>query len=218
MIDLSEMRHKLAERFTTPTVRILSKTGVTPNTLTVTGFLVSVAAGVLIAKGYFLAGGLVVLFAGAFDLLDGPLARATGKTTKFGGFLDSTLDRLSEAAVLAGILAFYAYHKEMWECLLAYATFVGSVMVSYLRARAEGLGVKCEVGIFTRAERVVVMSIGLIVGQWFDLAIPQNVAAGDYSLSLGMYRLSDYSRNHWLDEQGRDAGDSLALGPLHLSQ
>jgi CDP-diacylglycerol--glycerol-3-phosphate 3-phosphatidyltransferase len=173
LIDLAETRHKLAERFTTPASRILSKTGVTPNMLTVTGFLVSIAAAVLIAKEYFLAGGLVILLAGAFDLLDGPLARATGKTTRFGAFLDSTLDRLSEAAVIAGILAYYAFfEKGTWEPLLAYGCFVGSVMVSYLRARAEGLGVKCEVGIFTRAERVVVMSIGLIVGQWIDLAIP----------------------------------------------
>ena len=173
MIDLAETRHKLAERFTTPAARILSKTGVTPNMLTVMGFLVSIAAAVLIAKEYFLAGGLVILLAGAFDLLDGPLARATGKTTRFGAFLDSTLDRLSEAAVIAGILAYYAFfEKGTWEPLLAYGCFVGSVMVSYLRARAEGLGIKCEVGIFTRAERVVVMSIGLIVGQWIDLAIP----------------------------------------------
>jgi CDP-diacylglycerol--glycerol-3-phosphate 3-phosphatidyltransferase len=172
LTDLAETRHKLAERFTTPAARILSKTGVTPNTLTVLGFLVSVAAGVLVAKGYFLAGGLVVLFAGAFDLLDGPVARATGKTTKFGGFLDSTLDRLSEAAVIGGILAYYAFNEGTWESLLAFGCFVGSVMVSYLRARAEGLGIKCEVGIFTRAERVIVMSIGLIVGQWVDLAIP----------------------------------------------
>ena len=172
MTDLAEMRHRLAERFTTPAAKILSKTGVTPNMLTVMGFLVSIAAAVLIAKEYFLAGGLVVLFAGAFDLLDGPVARVTGKTTKFGGFLDSTLDRLSEAAVLAGILAYYAYHEGNWESMLAYATFVGSVMVSYLRARAEGLGVKCEVGVFTRAERVVVMSAGLLFGQRFDLAIP----------------------------------------------
>ena len=173
MTDQADWRHKLAERFTTPTAKVLSKTGVTPNTLTVMGFLVSVAAGVLIAKEYFLAGGLVVLFAGAFDLLDGPVARVTGKTSKFGGFLDSTLDRLSEAAVLAGILAYYTFfEKGTWEPLLAYACFVGSVMVSYLRARAESLGVKCEVGIFTRTERVIVMSIGLIVGQWCHLAIP----------------------------------------------
>ena len=173
MTDLVEMRHRLAERFTTPAAKIISKTGVTPNMLTVMGFLVSIAAAVLIAKEYFLAGGLVVLFAGAFDLLDGPVARVTGKTTKFGGFLDSTLDRLSEAAVLAGILAYYAFfEKGTWEPLLAYGCFVGSVMVSYLRARAEGLGVKCEVGIFTRAERVVFVSAGLMFGQRFDLAIP----------------------------------------------
>ena len=173
MTDLAEMRHRLAERFTTPAAKILSKTGVTPNMLTVMGFLVSIAAAVLIAKEYFLAGGLVVLFAGAFDLLDGPVARVTGKTTKFGGFLDSTLDRLSEAAVLAGILAYYAFfEKGTWEPLLAYGCFVGSVMVSYLRARAEGLGVKCEVGIFTRAERVVFMSAGLMFGQRFDQSIP----------------------------------------------
>ena len=172
MTEQADWRHKVAERFTTPAARILAKTGVTPNTLTVMGFMVSVAAGVLIATEYFLAGGLVVLFAGAFDLIDGPVARTTGKTTKFGGFLDSTLDRMSEAAVLAGILAFYAFNDGTWESLLAYGCFVGSVMVSYLRARAEGLGVKCEVGMFTRVERVIVMSIGLMFGQRFDLAIP----------------------------------------------
>ncbi len=172
MSDLPDLRHRLAERFTTPVAKALSKTGVTPNTLTVVGFLVSIAAAVLVAREFFLAAGLVVLLSGAFDLLDGPLARATGKATRFGAFLDSTLDRLSEAAVIAGILAYYAYHGGTWESILAYATFTGSVMVSYLRARAEGLGVKCEVGIFTRAERVIVMSIGLMIGQWINMAIP----------------------------------------------
>ena len=173
MTDLAEMRHRLAERFTTPAAKILSKTGVTPNMLTVMGFLVSIAAAVLIAKEYFLAGGLVVLFAGAFDLLDGPVARVTGKTSKFGGFLDSTLDRLSEAAVLAGVLAYYTFFERgTWEPLLAYGCFVGSVMVSYLRARAEGLGIECKVGVFTRVERVIVTAIGLMFGQWFDLVIP----------------------------------------------
>ncbi len=172
MSDPADWRHRLADRFTTPAARVLSRTGVTPNTLTVMGFLVGVAAGVLVARAYFLAGGLVVLLAGAFDLLDGPVARATGKTSRFGGLLDSALDRLSEAAVLAGILAYYVYNGGTWESLLAYGCFVGSVMVSYLRARAEGLGVQCQVGLFTRVERVIVMSIGLVVGQWFDLAIP----------------------------------------------
>ncbi|MDM8000659.1 MAG: CDP-alcohol phosphatidyltransferase family protein [Dehalococcoidia bacterium] len=173
MTEQADWRHKLAERLTTPAAMVLAKTGITPNALTVIGFLVSAAAGALIAREYFLAGGLVVLFAGAFDLLDGPVGRATGKTSKFGGFLDSTLDRLSEAVVLAGIVAYYTFvEKATWEPLLAYGCFAGSVMVSYLRARAEGLGIKCEVGIFTRAERVIFMSAGLVFGQWFDLAIP----------------------------------------------
>ncbi len=123
MSDPADWRHRLADRFTTPAARVLSRTGVTPNTLTVMGFLVGVAAGVLVARAYFLAGGLVVLLAGAFDLLDGPVARATGKTSRFGGLLDSALDRLSEAAVLAGILAYYVYNGGTWESLLAYGCF-----------------------------------------------------------------------------------------------
>jgi len=171
VINLSEIRHKLAERFTTPLAKILAKTGVTPNELTIFGFLVSVGAAVTLAKGYFLAGGLLVIFAGAFDLLDGPLARAKGQSTKFGAMLDSTLDRLSEAAVFLGIVIYYANHNSTWETSLPYITFVGSVMVSYLRARAEGLGLRCEVGVFTRAERVIVLAVGLIIGQWVEDAV-----------------------------------------------
>lgn len=172
MSDPADWRHRLARRFTIPAAVVLSRSGISPNALTVMGFLVSAAAGGLIAMGHFLAGGLVMLFAGLFDLMDGPVARVTAKTSTFGSFLDSTLDRLSEAAVLAGILAYYVYNEGTWESLLAYGCFVGSVMVSYLRARAEGLGVKCEVGLFTRVERVIVMSIGLVIGQWVGPAIP----------------------------------------------
>lgn len=135
------------------------------------GFLVSVASAVALTQGYFVAGGLLVLFAGAFDLLDGPLARAKGQSTRFGAMLDSSLDRLSEAAVFLGILIYYVNHNTTWETSLPYITFVGSVMVSYLRARAEGLGLKCEVGIFTRAERVIVLSVGLVIGQWMDAGL-----------------------------------------------
>jgi CDP-diacylglycerol--glycerol-3-phosphate 3-phosphatidyltransferase len=171
LINLSEIRHRLAERLTSLPVKILSRTGVTPNGLTVIGFLVSVGSAVALAQGYFVAGGLLVLFAGAFDLLDGPLARAKGQSTRFGAMLDSSLDRLSEAAVFLGILIYYVNQNITWETSLPYITFVGSVMVSYLRARAEGLGLKCEVGIFTRAERVIVLAVGLMIGQWIDQAL-----------------------------------------------
>jgi CDP-diacylglycerol--glycerol-3-phosphate 3-phosphatidyltransferase len=165
------MRHRLADRLTPPAVRIISRTGLSPNSLTVTGFLVSAAAAAALGTGYFVVGGVLVLLAGAFDMLDGPLARAKGKATTFGAMLDSSLDRLSEAAVLLGVLVYYVRHEGTWEIWLPYVTFVGSVMVSYLRARAEGLGLKCEVGLFTRAERVAVLAVGLIIGQWLELAV-----------------------------------------------
>ena len=168
---MSRMRHMAAEFSTTPLVKILSKTRLTPNTLTLTGLLVSLAAAGVIAKGYFFLGGGLVLLSGAFDLLDGPLARAKGQSTKFGAILDSTFDRLGEAAVLLGLLVFYVGQHSTWEPLLIYITFVSSVLVSYLRARAEGLGIECEVGIFTRAERIIVLALGLMVGQWKDNAV-----------------------------------------------
>jgi len=171
LTGLSEMRHRLADRLTPPAVRIISRTGVSPNGLTVIGFLVSAGAAAALGWGYFVVGGVLVLLAGAFDMLDGPLARAQGRATTFGAMLDSSLDRLSEAAVLLGVLVYFVYHEGTWEIWLPYVTFVGSVMVSYLRARAEGLGLKCEVGLFTRAERVVVLAVGLIIGQWLELAV-----------------------------------------------
>ena len=174
MIDLSEVRHIAEQYSAAPIVRVLSRTGITPNILTVIGFLVSIAAGAVIAKEYLLLGGGLVLFSGVFDMLDGSLARAKGQCTKFGALLDSTLDRLAEAVVLLGLLIMYSWQPsawEPWEPLLIYITFVGSVLVSYTRARAEGLAIKCEVGIFTRAERVVVLALGLIIGQWIEEAL-----------------------------------------------
>lgn len=171
MINLSEARHIAAQRSTAPLVRVLSRTRLTPNTLTVMGFLVSVAAGVVVAKEYLLLGGGLVLFSGAFDLFDGPLARAKGQSTRFGALLDSTLDRLGEAVVLLGLLILYLWQSLTWEPLVIYITFAGSVLISYIRARAEGLGMKCEVGLFTRAERVIVLALGLILGHWIEEAV-----------------------------------------------
>ena len=172
MISLSEVRHMAAERSTAPLVRVICLTRLTPNILTLMGFLVSVAAAVMIAKAWLLLGGGLVLLSGAFDLLDGPLARATGQSTKFGAILDSTCDRLGEAAVLLGLLVLYLDRNSAWEPVLIYITFVCSVLVSYVKARAEGLGIKCEVGIFTRAERVIVLALGLLIGHWMDKAVP----------------------------------------------
>ena len=170
-MNLSEFRHSAAEHSTARLVDVLGRTGLTPNALTLTGCAMSMAASAVIAFDYLLVGGLLVLVSGAFDLFDGPLARAKGKATKFGAILDSTCDRLGEAAVLLGILIVYINNGSIVEPILAYTTLVGSVLVSYVRARAEGLGIKCEVGIFTRAERVILVALGLMLAPWVDKAM-----------------------------------------------
>jgi CDP-diacylglycerol--glycerol-3-phosphate 3-phosphatidyltransferase len=131
---------------------------------------VSVGAGVLIVTGHLFAAGFVVLAAGFFDILDGALARSTNRVTRFGAVLDSTLDRLAEAVILIGLLVVYAREPAVAEVALVSVTLIGSQLVSYVRARAEGLGLQCEVGIFTRAERVVVLVLGLLLSQ-FDYAL-----------------------------------------------
>ncbi len=147
-----------------PIVRVLAATGVTPAMLTTAGLLGNIGAAVLVVQGSLLAAGVVVLLASSLDMLDGALARATGTTSRFGAMYDSTLDRFSEAVVLFGI-AWYAFDTGSREqMLLAFAAVVGSLMVSYVRARAEGLHLELRDGLFTRAERVVLTSIMLILG------------------------------------------------------
>jgi CDP-diacylglycerol--glycerol-3-phosphate 3-phosphatidyltransferase len=157
--------HSLPRRFTDPLGLAVARTGLTPNALTALGLAGSLGAAALVAGGYFLIGGLVVLAAAALDLLDGALARATGRVTAFGGVFDSVLDRLGEAAVLGGVLYHFSEGGHRQEVVLAFIAVVGSIMVSYVRARAEGAGLKLTEGLFTRPERVIVLGLGLIVDQ-----------------------------------------------------
>jgi CDP-diacylglycerol--glycerol-3-phosphate 3-phosphatidyltransferase len=108
----------------------------------------------------------VVLLAGFLDILDGALARHTGQVTRFGAILDSTFDRLSEAALLFGILIFSLREQLTVEIILVCLALIGAMMVSYVRARAEGMGIECQVGLFTRAERVIVLALGLLLSQF----------------------------------------------------
>jgi CDP-diacylglycerol--glycerol-3-phosphate 3-phosphatidyltransferase len=153
-----------------PIVRVLARTPLTPNALTWLGFLITVGAAVLIVTGHLLAAGIVVLVAGLFDMLDGALARETGRVTRFGAVLDSTLDRLSEAALLLALLVVYARGQDVAESLLVGFALLGALMVSYLRARIEGLGIECKIGLFTRPERVIVLALGLLLS-YFDYAL-----------------------------------------------
>lgn len=147
-----------------PLTRFLSAMRVRPDSLTATGWAFSVGAAVLFALGYTKTAGAIMLFAGLFDALDGAVARESNQMSAFGAFLDSTLDRLSESAIFIGVIFFYAASSRPYEALLAGAAMTFSLMTSYARARAEGLGLKCEVGLLERAGRVVILSVSSLVG------------------------------------------------------
>ena len=167
-MNLIDIRRNLAYRITDPIVGILSKSGITPNALTFINLALNIGAAYVIATGHFIIGGVLVLVAGLFDLLDGALARFTKQTTKFGAILDSVADRISEAAIFCGLLVWYIPQQTTsLEIVLIFVVLIGSFLVSYIRARAEGLGWQCQVGLFTRAERVIVLAIGLLINQIF---------------------------------------------------
>jgi CDP-diacylglycerol--glycerol-3-phosphate 3-phosphatidyltransferase len=171
MMNLEALRRTLGKYFTDPVVTVIEKTRITPNTVTCIGLLVTIAAAVLIAIGHPFIAGFVVIFAGLFDMLDGALARRTNRITRFGGVLDSTLDRLSEAAVLIGISILFVAQHSVWGVALAGIALISSQLVSYLRAKAEALNINCEIGIFTRPERVVILSIGLLLSKFENVLI-----------------------------------------------
>lgn len=147
-----------------PIVRVLAALGVAPTALTAAGLVGNVLGAALIVENSPITGGIVVLLASALDMLDGALARATGSASRFGAMFDSVLDRFSEAVVLFGIGWYGIKVGDPEQALLAFAAVVGSLMVSYVRARAEGLNLQLRDGIFTRSERVVLTGAMLIVG------------------------------------------------------
>jgi len=162
-----------------PIARLLVILGVKPNYLTAFGFFVSVGAGYLFWRGHFFWAALVLLASGLCDALDGALARGSNRVTTFGKFLDSTLDRYSEIAVFLGIFLFYhnrtGQTEHPWGELLALLGLAASLMVSYSRARAEGLGEECKVGLMERPERITLLVIGAACGKrvffWVLLAL-----------------------------------------------
>ncbi len=145
------------------TARLIARTGVSPNTLTFSGFLATLGVAYILALGHERLAGLLMIPVGLFDALDGAVARVMNKATRFGAFFDSTLDRFAEIALYLGLL--YLYRESTLKTVLIYLTITGSLMVSYTRARAEGLGLECKVGLFTRFERLAVLAVGLLLEQ-----------------------------------------------------
>ena len=154
-----------------PVAGALAKMGVSPNVVTFAGLVGAGISAWLISEGMLWAGGVVMLFAGVLDMFDGALARSTGQDSPFGALLDSVVDRVSEIVALLGLLLHYARGDSLEGTALVYIAMGGSVMVSYLRARSEGLGIDCKVGIMTRPERVAALGFGLIVGHWLPVVI-----------------------------------------------
>lgn len=140
-----------------PAGAFLNKLGITPNTMTLLGLAGHIGAAVLLAFGEIQWGGLVVLLMAPFDALDGTMARLRGKTSRFGGFLDSVVDRYAELILIGGLLVFYIQQANGLAIALAYVAAVGSTMVSYSKARGESLGFKVNVGLLTRVERYLII-------------------------------------------------------------
>jgi CDP-diacylglycerol--glycerol-3-phosphate 3-phosphatidyltransferase len=170
MTKLAKARKATSEYLTQPAVKLLARTRLTPNIITCIGFCLTIGAAALVITKNLFAAGFVVLVAGFFDMLDGALARTTNRVTRFGGILDSTLDRLSEAVLLLGILLIYIQGQQVAESLLVGIALIGSFLVSYIRARTEVVGIEGSVGLFTRPERVIILALGLLLSQ-FDFAL-----------------------------------------------
>jgi len=178
----------------TQVIRPMARFGITPNMLTGIGLLLSLLTAVVIAQGFLFIGGLLVLLAGIFDMFDGAMARVQHTATTFGAFFDSTLDRYSESIIMFGLLWYTLQrptnfrdmfwptsHEQIWMISFIYIAIVGSLMVSYTKARAEGLGIECKIGLLARPERVILLAIGLLFGAsvWIlaALAVFSNVTA-----------------------------------------
>lgn len=164
----SLLPHSAPSWLTDPVVDFLHRLGITPNMLTLAGVAGNAGAAVLAGYGEFLFAGIVVLIFSSLDFLDGALARKTATATEFGSVLDAVMDRVSEAAVLFGLLVFFTDRGQQTESLLIFAAIVGSILVSYVRARAEIIGMRMREGLFTRLERVVLIGGALIVTDILD--------------------------------------------------
>ncbi|MDQ2695836.1 MAG: CDP-alcohol phosphatidyltransferase family protein [Pseudomonadota bacterium] len=149
-------------RALTPLVQLCTALRITPNQVTVAGFLLTAVSAAVLMAGYPVAAGVVFLLASSLDLVDGLLARLNAQATAFGAFLDSTLDRVSEGAVFMAIAYRFAQQGDAWAVAGVVLALLGGVLTSYTRARAEALGVSCKVGWITRPERVIVIAAGLL--------------------------------------------------------
>ncbi|QPC84916.1 CDP-alcohol phosphatidyltransferase family protein [Phototrophicus methaneseepsis] len=162
-VVLTDRVRRLTRDILDPTGRFLHRLGIHPDTITIAGLVMVAIASVFIAQGEFIAGGIILLLGLPFDALDGAVARAMQRTDKFGAVLDSVLDRYADGFIFAGLSYYFAVQDQFELMLLAVAALLGSLLVSYVRARADGVHVETKIGLFTRLERIVVILIMLLI-------------------------------------------------------
>jgi CDP-diacylglycerol--glycerol-3-phosphate 3-phosphatidyltransferase len=178
---LTDYMRKWLKGVAEPVASFLNRIGMKPNVVTYLGLIGNTIGAILLGTGHITWGGIIVLLFGLMDGLDGTMARLKGESTKFGAFIDSVTDRYSELVILAGLMAYYLQQSDWLACGLVYMSALGSVMVSYIKARAEALGFDARIGILTRVERYLVLAPSLvfnipIVGLWI-LAVLSNFTA-----------------------------------------
>ncbi|HKP91232.1 MAG TPA: CDP-alcohol phosphatidyltransferase family protein [Thermoleophilaceae bacterium] len=162
----------------------LIESRLTPNAISLTGFVLNVVAAVLVTQRLFFLAGVAFIVGSVMDTLDGRYSRMSGKGTPFGAFLDSTLDRVEEGIVLAAVAAYFSARGDDVAVAAVVITVLGSLMVSYTRARAEALGVECKVGLATRPVRVVILSAGLLFARGASLGDFELLAPAIYAMAV----------------------------------
>ena len=183
----------------------------TPNAISLTGLVGNLVAAVLVWQEYFFLGGVAFILGSVMDTLDGRYARASGKGTQFGAFLDSTLDRMEEGIVLPAVAWYFAEQGDSFAAAMGVVVVLGSLMVSYTRARAEALGVECKVGLATRPVRVVILSVGLVFAKGAGLGDFELLAPAVYLIAALTIVTTIQRVWHVRNELSREASRSPEL-------
>ena len=161
---IEENFRTLVKTILLPVAKVLTAIGVTANMITLIGLIVNAIATFFLATGRLVIAGILILFAGSFDAMDGVVARISGKddSNASGALLDSVIDRYSEAVIFLGAMIYFYHLSHLLGVILVFASVIGSILVSYVRARAEGLHIKCKVGLMQRPERIVLLALGIL--------------------------------------------------------
>ncbi|MCY3756305.1 MAG: CDP-alcohol phosphatidyltransferase family protein [Acidobacteria bacterium] len=198
-------------------VRGISLLGISPNLLTFVGFLITLLAAWFLAQGRFFDAGIVIIFSGIFDMLDGRVARVTRTETPFGAFFDSVLDRYSDMALFLGLLIHYARAEQMTYLVLSGIVMIGAVMTSYTRARAESLIELCKVGFMERPERLVLIIIGALSGKMAPVLWVMAVLSNLTVIHRIVYTWKQASRKSPVEQTAPSPGSDTAPPKPHQS-